>query len=149
MRVYLDNCCYNRPYDDQSQIRISLEAQAKIYIQDMIRDGLFELASSYVLIYENSMNPYEIRRKTILNFLEEYTFVYIDESLGQYVGKIAWEIINDGIKPQDAFHLASAVFAQCDYFITTDDRLLKYKSDRILILDPVEFIRENTGGENV
>ena len=32
LRIYLDNCCYNRPYDDQSQIRISLEAQAKIFM---------------------------------------------------------------------------------------------------------------------
>jgi hypothetical protein len=28
MRVYLDNCCYNQPFDDQSQMRISLEARA-------------------------------------------------------------------------------------------------------------------------
>lgn len=35
--IYLDNCCYNRPYDDQSQIRISLEAQAKIFIQSAIK----------------------------------------------------------------------------------------------------------------
>ena len=25
MRIYLDNCCFNRPYDDQSQLRILLE----------------------------------------------------------------------------------------------------------------------------
>ena len=25
LRIYLDNCCYNRPYDDQSKIRLSLE----------------------------------------------------------------------------------------------------------------------------
>ena len=31
LKVYLDNCCYNRPYDDQSQLRISLETQAKLY----------------------------------------------------------------------------------------------------------------------
>jgi hypothetical protein len=37
MRVYLDNCCYNRPYDNQSQLRISLETQAKLYIQQLIR----------------------------------------------------------------------------------------------------------------
>ena len=37
LRIYLDNCCYNRPYDDQSQIRISLEAQAKIFIQNAVR----------------------------------------------------------------------------------------------------------------
>ena len=34
MRIYLDNCCYNRPYDDQSQMRVFLESQAKLHIQD-------------------------------------------------------------------------------------------------------------------
>ena len=29
MRVYLDNCCYNRPYDEQVQLRIRLETEAK------------------------------------------------------------------------------------------------------------------------
>ena len=29
-KVYLDNCCYNRPYDDQTQLRIELETKAKI-----------------------------------------------------------------------------------------------------------------------
>ena len=29
LRIYLDNCCFNRPYDDQSQLRISLETQAR------------------------------------------------------------------------------------------------------------------------
>ena len=36
MRVYLDNCCFNRPYDDQAQLRISLESQAKQGIMDSI-----------------------------------------------------------------------------------------------------------------
>lgn len=39
MKVYLDNCCFNRPYDDQSQIRISLETKAKLYVQDCIKRG--------------------------------------------------------------------------------------------------------------
>ena len=30
MKIYLDNCCYNRPYDDQSYLSISLETQAKM-----------------------------------------------------------------------------------------------------------------------
>lgn len=47
MRVYLDNCCYNRPYDNQSQVRISLESQAKLHVQDLIREEKLELASSY------------------------------------------------------------------------------------------------------
>ncbi len=52
MRVYLDNCCFNRPYDDQSYMSISLEAQAKLHIQDLIRQNKLEMATSYMLVYE-------------------------------------------------------------------------------------------------
>ena len=27
MRVYLDNCCYNRPFDDQTQLKVRLETE--------------------------------------------------------------------------------------------------------------------------
>ncbi|MFN0197095.1 MAG: PIN domain protein, partial [Planctomycetaceae bacterium] len=33
MRIYLDNCCFNRPFDDQRQIRVRLETEAKLCIQ--------------------------------------------------------------------------------------------------------------------
>ncbi len=49
MRVYLDNCCFNRPFDDQRQLRIRLEAEAKLRIQEVIREGGLQLAWSYVL----------------------------------------------------------------------------------------------------
>jgi len=29
MKLYLDNYCFNRPFDDQTQIRIRLETEAK------------------------------------------------------------------------------------------------------------------------
>lgn len=59
MRVYLDMCCYNRPYDDQSPIKVSLETQAKLHIQDQIQKKQLELVSSYMLRYECGQNPYE------------------------------------------------------------------------------------------
>jgi hypothetical protein len=49
MRIYLDNCCFNRPYDDQSQIRIRIESEAKLFIQAKILAGEIELAWSYIL----------------------------------------------------------------------------------------------------
>ncbi len=36
MRIYLDNGCLNRPFDDQRQIRIRIETEAKLYIQEKI-----------------------------------------------------------------------------------------------------------------
>ena len=29
MRLYLDNCCFNRPFDDQSTLTIRLETEAE------------------------------------------------------------------------------------------------------------------------
>lgn len=69
MRIYLDNCCYNRPYDDQSQLRISLETQTKLFIQEQITAGKIELVSSYVLIAENSMNRILSKRENIRDFI--------------------------------------------------------------------------------
>lgn len=53
MKIYLDNCCYNRPFDDQSQLKIHLETQAKLYIQAKIKEGVYDLVWSYILDYEN------------------------------------------------------------------------------------------------
>ena len=33
MRVYLDNCCYNRPFDPQTDLRIHLETVAKVRVE--------------------------------------------------------------------------------------------------------------------
>lgn len=141
MRIYLDNCCYNRPYDDQSQIRISLEAQAKIYIQREIEMGKIELATSYMLIYENSKNRFEIKRKAIEQFMKDNTTIYIDESYSREAEIIANEIQSTGVKSADAIHTACAILAKCNFLLTTDDRLLKNKTDSINIVDPTEFIR--------
>jgi hypothetical protein len=40
MRVYLDNCCYNSPFDEQAQLRVRLETEAKMEIQSQMRIGI-------------------------------------------------------------------------------------------------------------
>ena len=42
MRVYLDNCCYNRPFDEQAQLRVRLETEAKMEVQSLMRLGILE-----------------------------------------------------------------------------------------------------------
>ena len=61
----MDNCCFNRPFDDQRKIRIKLEAEAKLYIQEKIRRKEFELAWSYILDHENQANPFGERKRAI------------------------------------------------------------------------------------
>lgn len=66
MRIYMDNCCYNRPYDEQSQMRIHLETEAKLHIQDMVKNGEVELVVSYALTYENGKNRFAHKREAKL-----------------------------------------------------------------------------------
>ena len=68
MRVYLDNCCFNRPFDDQSSHSVRLETEAKLAIQEMIREGHLSLGWSYILDFENSANPFLERHLNYQNF---------------------------------------------------------------------------------
>lgn len=141
MKIYLDNCCYNRPYDDQSQLRISLETQAKLRIQEMVRNRELELVASYILLFENSKNPHDLKKNAIYDFILANAEEYIDYDKSESIKETANRIISTGVKTVDAYHVASAIIADCDYFITTDDRLLKFSTPEIMICDPTQFIR--------
>ena len=141
MKVYLDNCCFNRPYDDQSKIRIRLEAEAKLAIQEEIRREAFKLIWSYILDYENNKNPFRERRDQISKW-RKYSIEDIVEN--NELLDLAGFLRGHGIKKIDALHIASAIHAGADYFLTTDDGILK---KAILIrdlhvTDPIGFIKE-------
>lgn len=142
MLIYLDNCCYNRPYDDQTFLPISLETQAKLRIQELIKQNKIELATSYILEFENSENPFEMRRNTIKEFADVNEYIYVSVNKSVEVEALAEDIKKTGVKHKDACHVASAIIAGCDYFVSTDHRLLKYKTDKIKMVNPIDFIKE-------
>jgi predicted nucleic acid-binding protein len=142
LSVYLDNCCYNRPYDNQVQLRVELETRAKLHIQRLIVDGQLALTISDVSRSENDENPFDDKRASIAAFFENATtFFKSDDS----TVALAREFVSKGLKPKDASHLACAIGAGCDYFFTTDDRLLKFRNDRIAIMNPIDFIQSEGG----
>ena len=58
MRVYLDNCCYNRPFDDQEDLAVALETFAKLQIQAQMRAGVIEYVWSDSLCHEVENNGF-------------------------------------------------------------------------------------------
>ncbi|CAG0943037.1 hypothetical protein BROC_02104 [Candidatus Brocadiaceae bacterium] len=141
MKIYLDNCCFNRPFDDQSQIRIRIEAEAKLKIQEEVRSGKFQLIWSYLLDYENNKNPY-IERKVRINGWKKYAIQDIEEN--PEVPKTANLLNQIGIQKIDSLHISCAIFSKCDYFLTTDDKILQWADqiNYIKINDPIGFIKE-------
>ena len=115
MKVYLDLCVYNRPFDYQGQTRIALESNAFIYVLEEIEGGSYDLVVSEALMYENSKNPDEeavivlahgdeytgpmwtkLMKRTVTHICGktgisygDWAFVHVGQSYGQALGAIA------------------------------------------------------------
>lgn len=120
--IYLDMCCFNRPYDDQSQARIRLETEAKLLIQENIREGKCKVAWSAILDFECSNNPYPEHQQAIFQWRKLATVLVRPTP---EIITIAKQFQENGITRFDALHVACALASQVDIFISTDDRLLK------------------------
>lgn len=143
IKIYLDNYCYNRPFDDQTQLKIHLEIQAKLYIQKKIKEGVYLLVWSYILDYENSRNPYDEKRRAISpwkSIASEYISGQSEKLL-----LFAESLNQKGIKTYDALHIACAVSAGCNYYITTDKKLLNTPLVEIKVVNPITFVNEMEG----
>jgi predicted nucleic acid-binding protein len=141
MRVYLDNCCFNRPFDDQGQIRVRLETEAKLEIQRRIKDKELELVWSYMLDYENQANPFQERREVIARW-KQAAGADVEET--PEVLHRAMEITGRSVPPTDSLHIACALAAGCAFFLTTDDRIVKKMRgySGVVVMDPTQFVIE-------
>ena len=138
MLVYLDNCCFNRPFDNQTPVRVRLETEAKLAIQNEIRGGLLKLAWSYILDFENEANPSEGRRESIRRWRQ---YASTDTSEVPAIVNRAIGLHRSGLKKMDSLHVAAAIEMKCDVFLTTDDGVLKRRGviQGIRILNPLEY----------
>ncbi len=139
--VYLDNCCYNRPFDDQEQVIIRLESEAKIEIQTKVKNGEIALVWSFMLDYENNQNVDSEKKSKIFEW-EKYAEIYFIGT--EKTAEIANIFVQKGIKNKDAVHLACAAESGCDYFITTDKGIIKRRDliNELKIINPLEYFLE-------
>ena len=145
--LYLDMNIYNRPFDDQGQMRIKLETMAITMVFSLIESGLFSARWSFVLDYENSRNPFPERRAFVqhLSQICENT-IEPNEAIKQLGQDLTHK---HGVRGRDALHLACAEWAGCHYLVTCDDRLIK-QSQRLRqtgnltlqVLNPIDLLRE-------
>jgi len=138
MRVYLDNCCFNRPYDVQNNLLVLLETEAKLFIQSLILIGELELVWSFVLDYENNENPFDERKKSIASWKSRSI---TDCDLCDMIADAAKEFMRVGLRQKDASHIACAIKGGADYFITTDKKILNKSVIGITLINPVDFVR--------
>ena len=113
-KIYHDNRCLSRPFDDQTQERIRLETEAIVRIMDYFYEGQWRWVSSEVAMFEAL--PMSSR---LLNYAHQFVSVGAMEiSRGKYLESL-------GFEPFDALHLACAESGNAELLLTTDDRMLK------------------------
>lgn len=137
LRIYLDTCCLQRPLDDQTQPRIRVETEAVLAILAAVESGMARMVSSEAVEYEIGRIPDEQRRFEALAPLS-----LADERLviSEAVEQMAELLAEQGIQPLDAIHLALASVHRVDYFVTTDDALLRKARQTGLACRPVSIL---------
>ena len=148
-RIYLDNCCLSRRFDDQTQDRIRLETEAIVRIIEHFDAGHWQWISSEVSTFEAHQNPDLIQRfrvRFLLNSAHQVVSVgAVETSRGKHFESL-------GFKPFDALHLACAESGNANLFLTTDDRMLRKAKSvsselRIRVENPLTWLQEVTEDE--
>ena len=141
--MYLDICCLKRPFDDLSQTRVRLEADAVLALLQAPADKV-QLVHAMAQDLENSQNPVRTRAERVQRWLDLWPVFQLPEP--ELLTRTK-EFMSLGFKNFDAFHLSSAELSQTDVFATCDDQLLsKAKSQvgrlRVRVANPVDLVLE-------
>ena len=144
MKVYLDACCLNRPFDDQSQPRIRLEAEAIALILEKLHQSEWEWIGSEILLHEVGQNPDLENRQRALSFA---ALAHQVVETTEKILRRAEELEEAGFDSYDAIHLSSAELGKADVFLTTDDQILKVAARKkslfsFTVKNPVKWLEE-------
>jgi predicted nucleic acid-binding protein len=143
MKIYLDNCALQRPLDDQSYLRIRLEAEAVVEIIELVEAGDLVLLNSAVL-------EYELQKCADLGRVEygmEVLSLASDRiRLSDRMVRRAKRFQGLGMEGIDVLHLAVAEANNADFLCTCDDpfwrRARNLKETDVRIVSPTELIEE-------
>jgi predicted nucleic acid-binding protein len=143
MRIYFDCCSLQRPFDDKSQPRIAVEAEAVLVILALCESGQLNLISSDAPLFEIGRIPDQNRKDDALAILR---LANQTVELTPELDALARRLEASGLKPLDALHLAFASGSKVDYFCTCDDKFLKKAKSfarlNIKVVSPTELVME-------
>jgi predicted nucleic acid-binding protein len=145
MKIYLDNCTLNRPFDDQSQERIRLETESVMLILSRLERKEWIWLGSQALNIEIEQTPDLEQRSRLKRIAGLITQVV---KIGTRELERAHELEKIGFIGFDAVHIACAESGKADVFLTTDDRLIKLakryeRKLQIKVKNPLDWIKDS------
>ncbi|KYC39039.1 PIN domain-containing protein [Scytonema hofmannii PCC 7110] len=144
--IYLDVCCFNRPFDDQAQERIRLESEAVAAILTGCQRGEWQLLGSEAIDIELKGASDAERKKQIQLWIASAKAKIL---IAEQIETRGLELIEIGFKDFDALHIACAEAGKADILLTTDDRMLRLaarhqKLLKVRVGNPCQWLIEVT-----
>jgi len=150
--IYLDSCCYGRPYDNPAHRSQEIVEAQIVAIEGAVEFckamGIHIVGSPTVIGEIKRIKDIE-KRQDVLDFYDRAANVFVDFNDDIYAR--AQEIREQAvvleriIRNRDSFHVALAEAAGAGFFLTVDDRLeragavLELKTK---IINPINFLQE-------
>lgn len=144
IRVYLDTCCFSRPLDDQSQLRVKLEAEAILQILAHVDRQEWTMIGSDAVKTELSAIR-DPRHREHAESLAAGAMEHVQAGANVLRRVKALEGMGFGV--YDSLHLAYAEAAGADVMLTTDDALVR-RARRVqhqlgvLVANPLAWLKE-------
>ncbi len=145
--IYMDNCCFNRPFDDLSYDKVRLESEAVLTIINKCEQGVWDFCSSDVIFDEIDRTDDIVRKDKVLTL---YNMATVSIELNDEIIARAKEIMKVNIKPFDALNIACAESANVTVFLTTDRKLInasRRMNLNVKVSNPVVWIMEVLYGD--
>ena len=143
-KIYLDTCCLNRLFNDQTQARIRRETEAVQTILARFFTSDWQWVTSTVLVNEISKTPDATLRDDMEALL---SLAHQNVSVGASKQTRCTQLKSLGFKWLDALHIACAESSGTDILLTTDDRMLRrakrfHSQLRVRVENPYAWLEE-------
>ena len=143
MKIYLDNCCYCRPYDGHAQNRVRQEARAVLDAVEFCKTAGHGIVGSPVVTKEMEKIRDGVKLEKVQKFYRNAANYRVATTPA--IISRAQTFQAQGLKIADSYHLACAEAADADYLLTTDDDFerISAKMDlTVKVINPLNFLPE-------
>jgi predicted nucleic acid-binding protein len=148
LKIYMDVCCLNRPFDDCNDDRISIESEAILKILYRCQYEAWQLIGSDTIDLEISKTTDVDKKMKVLSL---YSVVSSKIIFDDEIESLAQSYQQYGIKLFDSIHLACAEYDHVDVLLTTDKKFIakaqEIKSLNTRVENPVNWLMEVTSNE--
>lgn len=145
MKIYIDTCCYGRPYDDMTIPNNKAQAEAVFSVVEMCKIAGITIYGSTATVDEiNDIDDKKRETRELVQAFHDDTITDFLPATADIVLR-ARDFMTQGMGEYDSYHLSFAEAAGVVFLLTTDRKFIRRAArfgSAVNVIDPINFIQE-------